>query len=393
MIINIRNDNFNFSKSFSQKIENLEIIIQIYNGNPVKAVQNLADLYYNHQQYLNSQNKIKNKGNEINKKSYKKMSNSENEKSEMDNIPKNQRLLRKKDIKNLNITNIYLIPIIIGCAFLIILYLVLIILWENYFSFSSNLYSLIKKNLSVEASLYKSINFYDLMIFQSYPLNDLSSKIFYQYVEGDNNGDSILTSFYKDVQNTFNNQKEKDNLKGIYSDFGDKMDFTCENLYEDNDGEIEELKRNSESQKIDNLKHKLIKLCENSRFFESNDIITALQRHYQTVKNGIISINDFSYNGLIEHIKTGNIGKASIFFNCILIYIIEVINNQPHKKGIDNLLSLLNRNIIISGILLLVMSLASYILSLFFYISNIKNYCNQFFLLKNIFKIFENQDQ
>ena len=393
MIINIRNDNFNFSKSFSQKLENLEIIIQIYNGNPVKAVQNLTNLYYNHQQYLNAQNKIKNKGNEFNKKSYKKISNSENEKSEMDNIPKNQRLVRRKDIKSLNITNIYLIPIIIGCVLLIILYLFLIILWQNYFSLSNYLYSLIKKNLSVEASLYKSINFYDLMIFQSYPLDDLSSKVFYQYTEGDNNGNSIITSFYKDVQNTFNNQNEKDHLKKIYSDFGDKMDFTCENLYEDNNDKIEELKMNSESKKIDNLKHKLIKLCENSRFFESNDIITALQKHYQTVKNGVISLSDFSYNGLIEHIKTGNIGKATAFFNCILIYVIEVINNQPHKKGIDNLLNLLNRNLFITLIILVGLNLSSFILSLFFYISNIKNYCNQFFLLKNIFKIFENQDQ
>ena len=118
-----------------------------------------------------------------------------------------------------------------------------------------------------------------------------------------------------------------------------------------------------------------------------------MQKHYQTVKNGVISINDFSYNGLIEHIKTGNIGKATAFFNCILIYVIEVINNQPHKKGIDNILNLLNRNIIITEIILVIMNLASFILSLFFYISNIKNYCNQFFLLKNIFKIFENQDQ
>ena len=97
MIINIRNDNFNFSKSFSEKIENLEIILHIYNGNPIKAVQNLTNLYNNYQQYLNAQNKIRNKGKEINKKSYKKISNSENEKNEMDNVPKNQRLVRKKD--------------------------------------------------------------------------------------------------------------------------------------------------------------------------------------------------------------------------------------------------------------------------------------------------------
>lgn len=103
------------------------------------------------------------------------------------------------------------------------------------------------------------------------------------------------------------------------------------------------------------------------KIFESNDIITALQKHYQTVKNGVISLSDFSYNGLIEHIKTGNIGKATAFFNCILIYVIEVINNQPHKKGIDNLLNLLNRNIIITEIILLVLNLSSFILSLFLY--------------------------
>ena len=70
MTINIKTDNFNFYTSFSQKIENLEIILEIYNGDPVKAVQNLNNIYNSYQQYQTSKNKSNLK--EMNKKTYKK---------------------------------------------------------------------------------------------------------------------------------------------------------------------------------------------------------------------------------------------------------------------------------------------------------------------------------
>ena len=390
MTINIKTDNFNFYTSFSQKIENLEIILEIYNGDPVKAVQNLNNIYNSYQQYQTSKNKSNLK--EMNKKTYKKNGNLENKKNEMDNIPKNQRIVNRRDIRKLNLFSNYLLIIILIFILLICSYIILMIIWKKYFFINANLYSLIKKNLSVEASLYKSMNFYYLMIFQNYTIDELSPKVFFQYKEGDNDRNSILRSFYKDVQNAFNSQKEKNNLKNFYFDFEDTA-FTCEILFEMNKDNLEALKKNYETKNLKDIKGNLINLCKYTKLIETNDIITAFQRHYQYIKNGILSITDFSYDGLIHHLYNGFLGRNTIYFNCILIYVLEVNNNQPHKNGIDNLLKILRRNFKITEVIFIGIDVILFIISLFYYISNIKNYISQFFLLKNIFKIFEIQEQ
>jgi hypothetical protein len=265
--------------------------------------------------------------------------------------------------------------------------------WKKYFLIKENLYSLIKKNLSVEASLYKSIGFYDLMIFQNYTIDECSPKIFYQYVEGDNDRKSILRSFYKDVQNSFNGLKEKNEITNIYSDYGSEENFTCESFFEMNNKNLEVLKQNDDAKQLGDIKGKLIKICESSRLTETNDIITSLQRHYQHIKNGIVSITDFSFDGLINHVNSGVLGQITVFFNCILIYVLEVTNNIPHKNGVDNLLALLWRNILLTEGIYIALDFVLIILSIFFFILNIKNYCDQLFLLKKIFKIFEIQEQ
>jgi hypothetical protein len=267
------------------------------------------------------------------------------------------------------------------------------IIWKKFFLVDTNLYSLIKKNLSVEASLYKSIGFYDLMIFRNFTIDECALEIFYQYVVGDNDKSSILRSFYKDVQNCFNSLKEKSEITNIYSDYGDEEKFTCETFFEMNNENIEILKKYDDGRQLGDIKDKLIKICENSRLTETNDIITSLQKHYQRIKNGIVSITDFSYDGLINHINSGVLGQITAFFNCILIYVLEVTNNMPHKKGVDNLLALFWRNILLTEGIYIGLDFVLIILSIFFFILNIKNYCDQLFLLKKIFKIFEIQEQ
>jgi hypothetical protein len=310
----------------------------------------------------------------------------------MDDVPKNQRIVNRNDIKRLYITFKYLLSIFIILLLIIGAYIFLMILWKKYLLVKTNLFSLIKKNLSVEASLYKSIGIYDLMVFRNFTIDEIALEIFFQYVVGDNDKASILRSLYKDVQNCFDSFKEKSEITNIYSDFGDE-EFTCETFFEMNNENIEILKQNDDGRQLGDIKDKLIKICESSRLTETNDIITSLQRHYQRIKNGIVSINDFSYDGLINHIKSGVHGQITIFFNCILIYVIEVTNNKPHKNGIDNCLALFWRNILLTEGIYIGLIFVLIILSIFFFILNIKNYCEQLFLLKKIFKIFEIQEQ
>ena len=52
MIINIKEDSFNFNEEFSKKIKNLEIILNIFEENPINAVHNLISSYNRDNKYM-----------------------------------------------------------------------------------------------------------------------------------------------------------------------------------------------------------------------------------------------------------------------------------------------------------------------------------------------------
>ena len=386
-------DDSDFLKTFSSKIEQLEIILQIYNGDPVKAVQDLNQLYSEYQQKLMLKNK--NNANELNKKGSKKIVNNiENKKNEMNNIPKNQRIVTKKDIRNFHIIYNYLLGFFLILLSFLGSYGGLIYMWSLHSSREINLYTLIKKNFILESALYKSINIYDLMIFHNYSIDELPHNIFDDPNINKNEKNSLLKSFYEDLQYAFNSKKEKLQLTNkVYFDFENQYNFTCELLYEMNELKINNLIENSEIKNLNFSKENLIKICQKTRIDESNDVVSAFEYHFQYIKNGILSIKDFSYKGLINHINTGNLGKITVFFNCVLIYVLEITNNQPHEISINKINTFLNRNIIITEAIFIVLDFFIILVIFILFISNIKNYCNQIILLKKIFKIYEIQEQ
>ena len=384
MTLNANNEDFNFSLNFAKKIENLENLLEFNNYDPIKTIKNLNNLYTNYQQFLSAKNK--NKVNAMNKKNGKKMMD-ENKRNELDDIPKNQRIMSKEEVKELGITDIYKLVNFIGLILFIVSYIILLCLWMNYFSHKSNLYTLIQKNISLEMSIYRAINAYDLMIFHNYTIEEISRRIILNNVNAEPN--YILNSFYNDIELAFNIKKEINKIKTLYQDFEDEQNFTCENLYFLNRENLDEISNNLNK----NITENLIYLCEKSRITESNDFRSVFERHFQNIKNGILSIENYSYNGLLNIIMDqGIISKSSVFFNTIVIYILEITNIEPCKNSIKILLIRLKNFIQFTGVIFLLLDALSIIFVFFLYIKGIDNLCNQIFILKNIFKIYEIQD-
>ena len=389
MTINIKNDLFNFSSNFLKKIENLENILKIYKEDPVKSVTNLNDLYNKYQQYLSVKNK--NNINEMNKKGYRKISFNENKKSEMDNIPKNQRIITKKEISKLHITSKYFVFLILILISFLGSYAGMMIMWYKQISRQKSLCLIIYKDFSLESSLYSAINIYDLMILNNYTLDELSKTIFINEPSLDNNKNSLLQSFYQDLELAFKSLRDKKALKKLYK-IDNITNITCEMIYNNiiNDT-IKKIE--SGSKELNKINNNLVKMCEKVGIDESKDILSVFEYHFQFIKNAILSIDDFSYKGLVDHINTGKLGKITVFFNCVLIYILDILNNFPNNEAIRKLNSLLDRNIQITELIFI--GLDFLIISTIFliFISKIKNFCNQIYLLKKIFQIYESQDQ
>ena len=391
MTMNIAEENFKFDEVFIRKLDYLEIILQLYKGDPFEAVNNLNKLYSEYQQYLIAKNK--NEVTEMARRGYRKNSEDETKKNDIDNIPKNQRIINKKEISDLNIVNKYFIFFYIVLLITLILFIVLLILWINYFKLKMNLYHLIEKNYNLEDSCYRAINIYNLMIFNNFTLAEVSEYI-YPHLYNKEEEISIIKIFYENLKYAFNNKKEKDFLgTRIYEDIEDYSNFTCENLYELNKDLVEELNHSLITNKPTAIKEKLIKVCNNSKVADSNDPRAVFERHFQYIKNGLISIDDYSYSGLMEHLKRGNLGNISLFFNIVIIYLLETLFFHPHKNAVNRMLNLLNRYVLITEIVFIFIDVIFIIIILFFFLSKIKNYCNQILLLKNTFKIFEIQEQ
>ena len=388
MTINLKNDDFSFSATFSRKIENLQSILQFDINDPIKGVQNLNNIYNDYQTYLT--NKNKSNAVDANKKNYKKLID-DNKKNELDNIPKNERIMTKKDVIALGITFLYRFTYYLNFVIFILAYATLLFFWTDYFTQKTNLYELIQKNILIESSIYRAINIYDLMIFHNYTLDEVSNKLLADYIGTEKN--ALIKSFYLDIETAFNSIKEKNKIKTLYQDFEDTTSFTCENLFKLNSDSIKEILEHDKGNQLSNLTNHLIKLCKFSRITESNDFRTVFERHFQYIRNGILSMNDFSYDGLIDHIiNDGTLSRISLFFNSIIIYIIEITNKKPFENSISKLLNRLGSLILVSEVVFLCFDLVAILFVIFLYIRGINQLCNQIFGLRKIFQIYELQE-
>ena len=388
MTINFKNDDFSFSVTFSKKIENLKSILQFDINDPIKGVKNLNNVYSDYQAYLTTKNK--NNVADANKKNYKKLIN-DNKKNELDNIPKNERIMTKKDIIALGITSLYRFIFYFNFFIIVIFYILLLLIWTNYFTKKDNLSTLILKNILLESSIYRAINIYDLMVFHNYTLNETTSMIFPDYINNEKN--ALIKSFYYDIETAFEIIKEKNKIGGLYQDFEDTSNFTCENLFKLNSQKIREIEDNDKEKKLNNITGNLIKFCEFSKITESNDFRTAFERHFQFIRNGILSMSNFSYHGIIDHITNdGTLSEISLFFNSIIFYIIEITNSVPLRNSINKLLIRLENLIIISELSFLLFDLLAILFVVFMLIKGINNLCIKFFGLRKIFQILEFQE-
>ena len=105
------------------------------------------------------------------------------------------------------------------------------------------------------------------------------------------------------------------------------------------------------------------------------------------IKNGILILDDFTYPGIITHLKLGYLGRVSLFFNGMMTFLINIIYSKRHLIAINRLLNLLRSNIQITSILFILYDIILTEVIIFLFIRKVKNYCNQITLLRNTFQI------
>ena len=383
--IETKNEGFDFKDTFNKKINNLEIILELYKGNPLDAIQDLNVIYNEYNAYITNKNKVN--IHDVNKKNLKK--------SEDDNFFKHQQKITQKDIVNLNLNKKYIYFLFFLILIVLIIFFFFIFLWDDYFLKKVKLFNIITKNAKLEKSCYEAINLYELMIFNNYTLDELAnifeiSSQSSNETEG-NESNPIFNSFFQDLYLLFDKEKDQTNMLSLFKDFEDLAEFNCINMVVTFKYEI--IEKCHEILEGVNLKQKLVDICIISHITESKDIKTIFERHFQFMKNGMLSLTDFSFEGLNKNLDSTIIGRIAFFFFSTTIYIIEVTTSKPHKDSIQKLMSLLNQRILITEISFIIFGVALIFIIMFYYIYNINNFCKQIFLLRKTFNIFEMHEQ
>ena len=351
----------------------------------IKATQNLNSIYSKYQQYLSS----KNKSNAINnnKKNYKKTE--ENKNNEIDNVPKNHKIVMRTDVKYFGITSIYRFIFYFNLILILGLYILLIIQWKDYFNKRVKLSSLNQKNTQLEMTLYKAINAYHIMIINDFSFSEISEIIILDKTKINMNF-SLFQNFYENLKLAFNNKIEEDSLGGIYQDFDDRANFTCENIYNMSKEFIIELANYTQESDYLNILNHLIILCEKTEISVLKDYRTIFERHLQYIKNEIMIIKDFNVVTKLYYIINDERSSIiSLFFYNVVVYILQIAYYFPYEISISKLNNILIGLIEISEIIFLLFDLIATLFFIFFYIPGINNLCDQIFALKKVFKIFE----
>ena len=301
------------------------------------------------------------------------------------NIPKNLIIIEEKQIGKLKITNKYYIIIYFIILTTLILYIILLILWTNYFKMEENLFILINKNLELESTVYSSMNMYYLMIFNNFTFTEVSQKI-YPELYNPEESLSVLKYFYSSIKIAFNSQKEKKNLGNLYSD-KNISNFTCNNLYTINEKMLNEFNETASTYKLSNIKQKLINICENFGINELKEPKNEFERHFQNLK----TFRGFSYDLIIKQLKTGNLGKITLLFNNVMIYLLEIYS-KIDKSIINSFCKFMKKYILIMELSFISINILFFIIIRYYLIIKINLFLKQIILIIHVFKVIEMQE-
>ena len=124
---------------------------------------------------------------------------------ETEEVPKSQRILNKKNVRQLKILGRYLITYLILIIIATFIYIFSMLYWDNYFNKQNNLTKLLAKNINLETSIYRAINLYYMMVFNNLTSN-FATEILYPSIY--NESETLCQIFRKKKQHpSFNSPK------------------------------------------------------------------------------------------------------------------------------------------------------------------------------------------
>ena len=276
----------------------------------------------------------------------------------------------------------HLFYILITLIYSIIISMAFTIMWASYYTVYNRISFLIKSHGNLSNDAYKLINYYQLMIFHNYTIEDINM------YESYNQTRETFSNIYSDIEQLYISKKIMNKLTQYnLGNIDSYYNFTCQTFYE-------YLFRTNNIFKNKDIKYKdfLTKVCEISNIFKSNNYKLIFSILLEYIQIGINEINDHTYNGLISIIHKAYFPKIIIFFLTVYNYAFEILGGQLQRKSYIKITSTISNYINISFIIYYISSFAFILIIIFGYVININNHYNRIQEVKKVFKICNKKD-
>ena len=292
---------------------------------------------------------------------------------------KKKNIIKYKHIINIPENKKHFYYFLLTLIYSILLNIVILIIWISFYIVYGRINALIKSHGYLSNDSYKLLNYYQLMIFQNFTIEDINS--FERYNQS--TGQDLFSNMYTDLHVLYDSKKIADKLRQYnLGNIDHYYNYTCKTFYE------YLFSTNAFLTRLD-IKYKdfLIFVCESSNIFKSNNyknIFSILIEYIQIVIN---EINDRSYKGLIDTMHNGHFPKIIVYFIAVYNFAFEILGAELQRKSYQKINSLMLNYIKISFIIYYISSFVFILIIFFGYILKINTNYNQIHELKKVFKV------
>jgi hypothetical protein len=235
---------------------------------------------------------------------------------------------------------------------------------------------LIKNSASTESSGYKNMIFFQLMLY----LNQTEEEISYQaeYLSID----SKIQEKFIDIFVTEKKQKEVSNILLFLSNI---VSISCEDFfYLANDERLNKINEKYPNEKIySNLSY----YCSTTEAMKVHKSEIVFQNLFGLINDGIKSIRNKSYSGIINFLEKDYLYKCALFNFFIYRPLRSIVNFQVIKLGTNNIIKLFDRLFYINIIIDVTSQLCVLSIIIFIFIIGVEKTYKKIIRLKNVFSI------
>ena len=292
----------------------------------------------------------------------------------------------QKYVSLFGINRIYLYYIVLCSLASLIISIFIFLIWTSYESTYKRIYKVIQYHEEISGNVYKIVNYYQLMLYNSITVEDINKLEGLDYSKGED----LFQKIYIDLENLYEIDKYIDNLQKYQLD-------TLDNYFNHNCSSFINMLFTTNQGLINNPKKELyrnffVQSCEMFNVFQSKNYKQIFSMLFEINQLGMNEINDHTYAGLIKHIRSINFSKRIIVFLFLYFYIFEILAYKVQEKSYIKISELIDSYLLTGFIIYYIISFIFILIIILVYIYKLKKNYYRVHEMKKVFKICNKQE-